>query len=275
MKPTKLMQLLRDNAQARHEGAPAIRVDATEPEAHVYVYDVIDAWWGASAAALVEALAPLGDRTVHLHINSPGGDVFEARAMASAIVAYPGEVVSHIDGLAASAATYLALAATEVRMTEGGLFMVHNSWTLAYGDKSALRGTADLLDKIDGTILADYARRTGATAEQVKSWMDAETWFTAKEALAAKFVDAIDANVKAAAGAQQASAQAAANRWDLSAYAHAPQLAPPAPKAPTAAAEAAAQAAAQAAALAQQVTAQTAAQLQANRNRLRLLATAI
>ncbi|MEY5098879.1 MAG: hypothetical protein RJA36_1598 [Pseudomonadota bacterium] len=215
MKPlNKLMQLLRDNARA--EGQPSIRMDSTADGAHIYVYDVIDAWWGASASALIEALAGVGDQTVHLHINSPGGDVFEARAMASAIVAHPGQVISHIDGMAASAATYLALAASEVRMTEGGLFMIHNSWTLAYGNKNELRATADLLDKIDGTITNDYTKRTGASADQVRAWMDAETWFTAQEALDHKFIDAIDPASKK----EQA-------RWNLSAYANAPQLSQP------------------------------------------------
>lgn len=244
MKLNKLMQLLRDNAQVRTEGEPSIRAEASDDALHVYVYDVIDAWWGASAASLIEALAGAGDRQVHLHINSPGGDVFEARAMASAIVAHPGNVISHIDGLAASAATYLALAADEVRITDGGLFMVHNSWTLAYGDKAELRSTADLLDKIDGTILADYARRTGAAADQVKAWMDAETWFTAQEALDAKFVDAIDPNTKRDAGAQDSAA-----RWNLSAYANAPRIEEPQPD----------------------LQALVAAQLAHNRNRLRAL----
>lgn len=249
MKINQLLQLLRDNAKNSTEGLPAIRTETTDTEAHVYVYDVIDAWWGASAEALIKALADAGDRQVHLHINSPGGDVFEARAMAAAIVAHTGNVISHIDGLAASAATYLALAGNEVRMTDGGLFMVHNSWTLGYGDKTELRKTADLLDKIDGTILSDYARRTGATAEQVKTWMDAETWFTPQEALDAKFIDAIEPNTKRDAAAQ---AQASAARWNLSAYAKAPRLAPPAED--------------------EAVTAQTiAAQLSHNRNRLKAL----
>lgn len=224
MKINQLLQLLRDNAKNAVDGAPAIRTEATDTEAHVYVYDVIDAWWGASAEALIKALADAGDRQVHLHINSPGGDVFEARAMAAAIVAHPGNVITHIDGLAASAATYLALAGNEVRMTDGGLFMIHNSWTLGYGDKAELRKTADLLDKIDGTILSDYARRTGATSDQVKTWMDAETWFNPQEALDAKFIDAIEPNTKRDAAAQ---AQASAARWNLSAYAKAPKLAPP------------------------------------------------
>jgi len=251
MKLTKLQQLLRDNAKNHAEGEPAIRVEASDTEAHVYVYDVIDSWYGASAAALIEALAGVAGRDVHLHINSPGGDVFEARAMAAALVAHTGKVISHIDGLAASAATYLALAANEVRMTEGGLFMVHNSWTMAWGNKSELRATADLLDKIDGTIAADYARRTGATLDQVHAWMDAETWFTSAEALESKFIDSIETNTKREASA---SAQASAGRWNLSAYANAPK--PPEPAKPD-----------------PKLDAQVVAQLQANRNRARLLST--
>jgi len=228
MKHHKLLQLIKDNAQQRAEGTPSIRTELTDSEAHLYVFDVIDAWWGANAADLVTALAEAGDRTVHLHINSPGGDVFEARAMASALVAHSGDVISHIDGLAASAATYLALAGSSVRMTEGGLFMVHNSWTMAWGNKSELRDTANLLEKVDATIAADYARKTGATLDQVVAWMDAETWFTSAEALDAKFIDAVDPNTKRSDNKASDSAQALAARWNLSAYSNAPKLQPPA-----------------------------------------------
>lgn len=241
----KLMQLLRDNAQLRSEAQPAVRLENTgADEAHVYVYDVIDAWWGASAAALIEALAGAGERTVHLHINSPGGDVFEGRAMASAIVAYTGKVITHVDGLAASAATYLALAANEVHITQGGMLMVHEGWTLGYGNKRELRKTSDLLEKIDGQIAADYARRTGVTTEQAMAWMEAETWFTADEALAAKFVDVVDSNTK-----REGEAQASASRWNLSAYANAPQLG----------------------SSSDDLVAAATAQMQSNRNRLRML----
>jgi ATP-dependent Clp protease protease subunit len=216
----KLLQLLDDNTRA-DRAAPSIRADASGDVGHVYVYDVIDSYWGASAKGLVEALAGMGGKDVHMHINSPGGDVFEARAMVSAVRAYAGKVTAYVDGLAASAATYLALAAEQTHIAEGGMFMVHNSWTLAYGNKSELRSTADLLDKIDGTIAADYARKTGATAEQIVAWMDAETWFTADEAKAAGFVDSV-----IGAAAEPASAAA---RWNLSAYANAPKLAPAGP----------------------------------------------
>lgn len=220
----KLLQLLSDNARAER-AAPAVRADASGDVAHVYVYDVIDAYWGAGARALIEALAATEGKPVHLHINSPGGDVFEARAMVSALLAHQargGRVTTYIDGLAASAATYLALAGDEVHIADGGMFMVHNSWTLAYGNKAELRQTADLLEKIDGTIAADYARKTGATAEQIAAWMDAETWFTGAEALAAGFVDSVVSREEPADDGA-AAAQARANRWNLAAYANAPK----------------------------------------------------
>lgn len=236
------MQLLRDNANA--EAPPSIRSEVQDDGTHVYVYDVIDSYWGASASLLVAALGDAGGGTVHLHINSPGGDVFEARAMAAAVVGYSGDVIAHIDGVAASAATYLALSANEVRMTDGGLFMVHNSWTLAMGNASELLSTAALLEKIDGTIAADYAKKTGASAEQIKAWMDAETWFTAQEAKDAGFIDAIDASTKADKKAQ----------WNLSAYANAPKIEQPQQQ--------------------PDLNEQVSARLLHNRNRLRLMAQA-
>lgn len=245
MKINKLMQLLRDNAQA--EGPAKVRCQANADSVDIYVYDAIDPYWGATAQGMIDALKEAGGKPVALHINSPGGDVFEGRAMAAAVAAYAGTVEAFVDGICASAATYLALAAAKVTMVEGALFMVHNSWTIAYGDKAALHQTADLLDKIDGTIAADYMRKTSASAEQVKAWMDAETWFTAEEAKAAGFIDGIKPNTQPAD--QQSSASAA--RWNLSAYANAPKLD-----------DSAAQAA---------LAAQAEAQYQSNRNRLRLL----
>lgn len=250
MKINKLLQLLRDNAGPRAEAEQSIRVEADDEAAHIYVYDVIDAWWGASATGLLQAFAAIGKRDAHLHINSPGGDVFEARAMAAIVVAHPGNVAVHIDGLAASAATYLALSGNSCSITQGGMLMVHESWTLAYGNKGELRKTSDLLAQIDDTIIADYARRTGKPADEVRGWVEAETWFAAEKALELGFVDAVDPNTKRAA---DASAQASAARWNLSAYANAPKIEQPPPG--------------------PDLSALVTQQLQANRNRLRLLAT--
>lgn len=251
MKLNKLLQLLRDNAKPRADGAaPAIRLDtSSDADAHLYLNDVIDPYWGASAAGLIAALAAAGDRAVHLHINSPGGDVFEGLMMSAAIAAHATPVAAHIEGLCASAATGVALACASVDMLEGSLFMVHNAWTFAYGNKADLRATADLLDKVDQGIVGTYTRATGATADQVIAWMDAETWFTAAEALDAGFVQGL-----VQASQRETSASAQARDWNLAAYRNAPRRATKA-KQPDAAALAAA----------------ASAQLQSNRNRLRLV----
>ena len=217
----QLLQLLKDNA-TRNEALPAITSELTPTEAHIYVYDVIDAWWGASAENLIAALADAGDRAVHLHINSPGGDVFEARAMSAALVAHNGPIVAHVDGIAASAATQLVMAASEARMLEGSLFMIHNSWTIAMGNKDDLLSTAALLEKIDSQINADYTRATGKTADEITALMNAETWFTPQEAMDAGFIDAIDSNSKKP-GKCSTENRAGAERWNLSAYANAPK----------------------------------------------------
>jgi ATP-dependent Clp protease protease subunit len=224
MNARKLLQLIKDNARADGAAKP-IRLEASAGQAHIYVTDVIDPYWGASAADLIAALAQADGQDVTMHINSPGGDVFESLAMAAAVSAHTGKVTAVVEGLAASAATRLALSAAEVHITDGSLFMVHNSWTMAWGNKTELRSTADLLDKVDAGIVADYARKTGATTAQVQAWMDAETWFTAAEAQAAGFADQVLVSSQAAG---KTSAQASAARWNLSAYGNAPKLQPPA-----------------------------------------------
>lgn len=202
----QLLNLFDKNRAAPRE----IRAEASEAGMTLYLNGVIDADWGIGLADLVAAFP--SDGPVDMYINSPGGDVFEARAMAGVIARHPGPVTAIIEGVAASAATYLAMAAGSVQMGDGSLLMVHNSWTFSMGDKNDLLETAALLGKIDGTIAADYARKTGATTEQVTAWMDAETWFTAQEAADAGFVDAIVPNT-----------QSTRAEWDLSAYSNAPK----------------------------------------------------
>ena len=183
----KLVQLLRDNANTDRKPVNLVRAEGSA-DATLYIYDVIDAYWGVSAKEVAQAIAGLKPAdTLHLRINSPGGDVFEARAIAAAISQHAGKTIAHIDGLAASAATTIAVSADEVEIVDGGFFMIHNAWTFAFGNKHDLRETAGLLDKVDNAIVGDYAKRTGATTEQLVDWMDAETWFTAQEAVDNKF----------------------------------------------------------------------------------------
>lgn len=197
MNARDLLEKARVEAKARIESggprllSPAPVFNKAEDEATVYLYDVIDSWWGIDSGQFVKDLNAITAKTIHLRINSPGGSVFDAEAIQTALQQHKARVVAHIDGMAASAATYVALAADEVEMSDGAMFMIHNAWTFAFGNASELVDTAALLEKIDANLLRDYQAKTGASAEQIKQWMDAETWFNAEEALTNGFVDRI------------------------------------------------------------------------------------
>lgn len=220
----RLLQLIRDNA--RRDASP-IRTEVASDEATIYLYDVIDSYFGVSATDFAAELSALKGKKVQLRINSPGGDVFEARAIAVAIAQH-GNVHANIDGVAASAATYIATACKTAQIADGAFFMIHNAWTFAYGNKADLLATADLLNKVDQSIVSDFVKKTGKTADEIAAWMDAETWFTAQEAVDNGFVDSVY-DLKSTGEA--ADAPAAHGSWNLKAYANAPKALtePPAP----------------------------------------------
>lgn len=194
----RLMRLLIDNRSIKDEARRFEVLNADQDEATVYLYDMIvsskaDAeWWGGVAAeTFVKDFAAITAPTIHLRINSPGGDVFAARAMEQAVRSHPSNVITHVDGYAASAATYLALAGDEVEIVDGGFFMIHNSWSIALGNANDFRKTADLLDQIDGTIVATYAKRTGLDEATLRDMLAAETWIGAQQAVEEKWADRI------------------------------------------------------------------------------------
>jgi ATP-dependent Clp protease protease subunit len=213
MHRNRLMALLAAN-QAKPK---RYDIEAKDDVATIYLYDTIDPYWGVSAKQFVKDLNALKNPTIHLRINSPGGDVFDGRAIATAIAQHPSKIVAHVDGLAASAASYVAIAAKEVEMSPGSFLMIHKAWTLAYGNSEDLTATAAILEKIDETLVQDYAKKTGATAEQVKEWLAAETWFTAEEAVAEGFAD----RVSESDSAQNTTEK----KWDLAAFVAAPAVA--------------------------------------------------
>lgn len=135
------------------------------------------------ASDFAAALRDAGGDDVTIHINSGGGDVFDANAMAETLRAYEGRTVASIEGLAASAASYFALTADEVVINRSALVMVHNPHSCAYGNAEDMRKTADMLDKVRGAISGQYARKTGRGTDEIEGLMDAETWFTADEAI--------------------------------------------------------------------------------------------
>lgn len=174
----------------------------TSGEATVYIYDVIDSWFGVDAQEFVRDLAALEASTIHVRINSPGGSVFDGMAIYNALKQHPARIVAHVDGLAASAASVIALAGDEVRMGAGAFFMIHNAWGMAIGEASDMRQMADTLEKISGSLVGIYATRTGMDPSEVQALMDAETWFDAEEAIEAGFADLEEDSTQAAARAQ-------------------------------------------------------------------------
>jgi ATP-dependent Clp protease protease subunit len=214
-KMRQYLQLIIDN-QARPRD---FRAEGDGAVGKIYLYDIIDPWWGVSAADVAGALDAMGGKDVDLFINSPGGDVFEARAIYSRLKGYTGAVRAHIDGLAASAATTVAMGAHSRSMTDGAFFMIHNSWTLAFGDKNDFGKTAALLDQIDGAIAKDYVAATVLGIEEVQSMMDDETWLSAADAKTYGLVDDVKEEVEAKN----------TKTWNLSAYQNAPDelISPP------------------------------------------------
>lgn len=205
----KLMKLIIDNKTA--EKSP-IKIENKGDESSLYIYDVISSDWGVSALSVIESIARAGDaKTLNVHINSPGGDVFEGRAIMAALSAFRGKTIAKIDSLCASAATSIALSCDEVEMSDGSFFMIHNASGMAWGDKKALRDTADVLEKVEGAIVNDYIAKTGINEADIRAMMDAETWMTAQEALDNGFVDRVSEKEKVK------------NSWNLSAFNNTPK----------------------------------------------------
>lgn len=172
----------------------------------IYVYGYIGDTFDESDKTAYQFARDLRDANgedICIHINSGGGDVFDANTMAETLRAYPGKSTAAIEGLAASAASYFALTADKVVMNQAALMMIHNPYTIAMGDAEEMRHTADYLDKVRSTIIKQYEDKSGMDGATIATMMDAETWFTADEALEAGLVDELSA------------AEPVANRIDL------------------------------------------------------------
>jgi len=185
----------------------SISAKSAQNSAEVLIYDEIGIW-GIDAQQFVTDLAALDVAHIDLRLNTPGGSVFDGNAIYNALKRHPASITSHIDGIAASMGSVIALAGDEVRMAANALYMIHNPWTLSMGDAAELRATADILDKLRDGIVGAYQDKTGETAEVLQSAMDSETWFSAEEAKAFGFVDEITTTKKAKATASIKAAMA-------------------------------------------------------------------
>jgi ATP-dependent Clp protease protease subunit len=174
----------------------------SEEVTEVLLYDVIGADFfgeGVNAKDFRAQLKSVKTPTINLRINSPGGSVTEAAAMLAALDEHPARIEVDVDGLAASAASVVMMAGDHIRVATNGLVMIHNPHALAMGDAGEMRRMAELLDKVREQILDAYKRKSKMTKAQLSKAMDAETWYTGKEAVEAGLADEASKPVSVAA----------------------------------------------------------------------------
>ena len=172
---------------------PAIKA-SDENDNTIGIYDPIgyDYWddSGVTAKRISAALRSLDGADVVVNINSPGGDVFEGLAIYNLLREYKGHVTVRVLGVAASAASFIAMAADEIQIARAGFFMIHNAWTRLWGNRNDLRETADFLEQLDDTIADIYHVRSGLSMDELKADMDKERWINGRDAIDSGFADA-------------------------------------------------------------------------------------
>ena len=149
-------------------------------------------WWtdgGITAKTIGAQLKSHAGADIVVNINSPGGDVFEGLAIYNLMREYTGHITVRVLGIAASAASFIAMAADEVQIARAGFFMIHNAWTGVIGDRNDMRDIADFLEQIDATIADIYHIKTGIDVAELSDQMDKETWITGKTAVDSGFAD--------------------------------------------------------------------------------------
>ncbi|WP_346839819.1 ClpP-like prohead protease/major capsid protein fusion protein [Microbulbifer sp. SAOS-129_SWC] len=160
---------------------------AANNEAEIYVYDYIG-YWGVTAKDFARDLKALGNVSkIKLHLNSPGGDVFDGTAIYNLLKDHSAEVETWIEGIAASMGSVIALAGDTVHIAENAYYMVHNPSTIARGDERVMDKAKELLAKVKTTMINLYASRTGLSEDEISQIMDDETWYTGAEAVEAGF----------------------------------------------------------------------------------------
>jgi ATP-dependent protease ClpP protease subunit len=173
------------------------------PTTDIYLYDAIGEW-GVTAQDFVNALRGVVTGTITMYVNCEGGEVFDGLAIYEALRRHPASITAFIDGIAASAASYVVCAADRVVMAERARMMIHDAHGGVLGNARDMRAMADLLDALSDTIADIYAEKTGKTREEWRAAMQAAeggpdgTWYDAKAAVKAKLADELAAGEKPA-----------------------------------------------------------------------------
>lgn len=146
---------------------------------------------GVTAKSVTRQLRAIGDRAVEVHINSPGGDLFEGIAIYNVLREHPQNITIKVMGMAASAASVISMAGDDIQIGVASFLMIHNSSVLAYGNRHEFREIADFLEPFDNAMVGLYVQRTGADEKDIRKWLDAETFMSGKEALDRGFADTL------------------------------------------------------------------------------------
>jgi ATP-dependent Clp protease protease subunit len=198
---------LSPQALQRWDASIGLRAAADADEDRtITIYDIIgEDWWtgaGFTAKRMAAALRSLGKGPVTVAINSPGGDFFEGLAMYSMLREHPGDVTVKVMGLAASAASLVAMGGDEIQISRAGFFMIHNTWIVAMGNRNDLRDLADQIEPFDEAMADVYAAHTGETPEAMGKLMDRESWIGGAAAVAQGFADSLLPSDQVSANAQ-------------------------------------------------------------------------
>lgn len=180
------------------EDAAGIRA-LTKGDNVITMFEIIgEDWWtggGVTAKGVASQLRAIGDRPVEVQINSPGGDMFEGIAIFNVLREHPQEVTVKVMGMAASAASIIAMAGDRIEIGAASFLMIHDCWTVALGNKSVMRSTADFLEPFDVAVSEVYAARSGQSAKDCAAWMTVGqgegTWLSGSQAIEKGFADAL------------------------------------------------------------------------------------
>lgn len=171
-------------------------------EGEITLFDEIGGFFGVTAKDFDDGLKGLkGVKTIRVRVNSPGGSVFEGLAMYNMLLNHKAEIITQVEGVAASAASLVTMAGNRIVMAESSWIMIHNPMAMAMGTATEMRETADLLDQHETTLRKIYTDRTGLTDEEVDEMMEAETWMNGEDAKAKGFADEVTENMRVAASA--------------------------------------------------------------------------
>lgn len=190
---------------------PGIKAAASDDNT-ISVFDVIgqDYWTGEGVTAkrIAEALRSMDGKDVTVNVNSPGGDMFEGLAIYNLLREHKGEVTVRVLGVAASAASIIAMAGDRIEIARAGFLMIHNCWVMAVGNRHDFRDVADTMEPFDRAMADIYAARTGDEIEVIQSLMDAETWIGGAEAVEKGFADSLLPSDEIAQSEEKTSAAA-------------------------------------------------------------------